>query len=620
MIAAAADPPAGGAALDQVIIATGMAVAVSVVLVAVCVWYMRGLGGPFGTGGPLAFSGRIAEKITGLPAWAMVPSGLALITLLPALFGLQWDESTHIAQGRDEGPLANPSHYFLLVGIYGGFAAGVLALVMGDDRVPASGIRAAGLQMPLGGVLASAGSAFALLGFPLDDVWHRLFGQDVTLWSATHITMIAGMSLGVVGLLVLNVEAMRSRRRSGAPRRLLDGPVKQIQRFMIPAALLLVLSLLQGEFDYGVAQFRLVFHPMLVMGAAGLALVAARSFMGPGAALGGAVVFLAIRGLIALLVGPVLGQPDHLFPLYLAEAALIELVALRISPQATPLRFGLWCGAAIGTLGLAGEWAWSTLYPIPWTAGLFPEALILAPAMAIAGGVLGAWLGAHLAIAPRPRDPALRTAAVAASVAVTALIGYGLISSEPTPVRADVTLDEVVGAPQRTAYATVRLDPADAAEGVDALRTIAWQGDGLIGSEMVEIGDGVYRSAEALPLYGNWKTAIRLLDDRSSGGLVLYVPRDDAIPVGELSRPQRFTAAFGDQEQFLRRESKDVAGWVWTTANFLVAAVMFALLYAWALALRRLSDPPQRGEPGPPPAASAPKPRIEPAPRARVAG
>ena len=24
---------------------------------------------------------------------------------------------------------------------------------------------------------------YALIGFPLDDVWHRIFGQDVTLWA-----------------------------------------------------------------------------------------------------------------------------------------------------------------------------------------------------------------------------------------------------------------------------------------------------------------------------------------------------------------------------------------------------------------------------------------------------
>ena len=105
---------------------------------------------------------------------------------------------------------------------------------------------------------------------------------------------------------------------------------------MIPAALLLVLSLLQGEFDFGVPQFALIFHPMTVMLAASLGLVAARIFMGPGAALGGAVLFLVIRGVITLLVGPVLGEPVHVFPLYLVEALIVEAVALAARHRSTP--------------------------------------------------------------------------------------------------------------------------------------------------------------------------------------------------------------------------------------------------------------------------------------------
>src|SRR4029079_11630905 len=137
--------------------------------------------------------------------------------------------------------------------IFGGFAAGVIGIAMGDDRVPASGVRIqAGWRAPLGAVLTAAGAGVALLGFPLDDVWHRLFGQDVTLWSPTHVTMIGGMALSVVGLVVLNVEAMRGTRSTARTGRRVPWTAqlaRVVQRFMIPAALLLLLSLLQGEFD-----------------------------------------------------------------------------------------------------------------------------------------------------------------------------------------------------------------------------------------------------------------------------------------------------------------------------------------------------------------------------------
>ena len=41
---------------------------------------------------------------------------------------MYWDISLHIDQGRDAGPLANPAHYLILVGLFGIFAAGVIAI------------------------------------------------------------------------------------------------------------------------------------------------------------------------------------------------------------------------------------------------------------------------------------------------------------------------------------------------------------------------------------------------------------------------------------------------------------------------------------------------------------
>ena len=175
-------------------------------------------------------------------------------------------------------------------------------------------------------MLIAACGAFSLLGFPLDDVWHRLFGQDVTLWGPTHLMLIGGAAMTLVGLAVLMVEAGEANREAGSARSVggLDA------RISLPGAMLLGLSTVQAEFDFGVPQFRMVFHPMLIMLAAGVSLVAARVWLGRGSALGAALFFLAMRGLMALLVGPILGEPTPHFPLYLVEALLVELIALRV--------------------------------------------------------------------------------------------------------------------------------------------------------------------------------------------------------------------------------------------------------------------------------------------------
>ena len=71
---------------------------------------------------------------------------------------------------------------------------------------------------PLGGVLIAASGAFSLIGFPLDDVWHRLFGQDVTLWGPTHLMLIGGAAMTLVGQAVLLVEAGAGQPGRRPPR------------------------------------------------------------------------------------------------------------------------------------------------------------------------------------------------------------------------------------------------------------------------------------------------------------------------------------------------------------------------------------------------------------------
>ena len=83
-----------------------------------------------------AGSPAFSERVSGLPGWAALPAGVAAGSLLIALFGMYWDISLHIDDGRDEGPLANPAHYFILVGLFGIFAAGFLAMVLPEGREP----------------------------------------------------------------------------------------------------------------------------------------------------------------------------------------------------------------------------------------------------------------------------------------------------------------------------------------------------------------------------------------------------------------------------------------------------------------------------------------------------
>src|SRR3712207_9209286 len=131
-----------------------------------------------------------------------------------------WDISLHIGVGRDEGPLANPAHFLILFGLFGVFAGGVLTCAMPLDEKPgpAAARFVRGWDVPVGRILLTVAGFYALLGFPLDDVWHRLFGQDVTLWRLTHLMLIGGAGMTLIANAVLLSEGMWAKKRERAGR------------------------------------------------------------------------------------------------------------------------------------------------------------------------------------------------------------------------------------------------------------------------------------------------------------------------------------------------------------------------------------------------------------------
>jgi hypothetical protein len=586
----AAAKPAGGAALDQVVGATAGAAVVTAALL----W--AGLAHRRGRGHLLRRAAAVAERHTGLPGWAALPVQLASVSLLVALLGMYWDISLHIDRGRDEGPLANPAHYLILVGLYGIFAAGFVSMVLSEGRPSRAALRVTrDWYVPIGGVALLACSAFSLTGFPLDDVWHRLFGQDVTLWGPTHLMLIGGAGLTLLGQAALIVEGQGARRRTGASVPSARGMLAWLGGTRIAAisgGLLIGLSTFQAEFDFGVPQFRLVFQPMLIALAAGGALVTARLLAGRGGAVVAVAWFLAIRGLVSLLVGPVLGETTPHIPLYLAEAVLVELAAWRLGTR-RPYVLGAVAGALAGTAGFAAEWAWSHVWmPHPWTTPLLPEALVAATVAGIAGGVLGAYAGGMLRAAGR-RDlapPTVLPAAGALAVLIV-LVGWALDTRSQSGVRATIT----AGPPL-----TVRFDPPGAADGAEWVTVTAWQGGGFVLDHLQRTGDGTYRATRPVPLDGDWKTIVRLHKGKAVDGVPVYLPADAAIPAPEVPVRAHVTRPLVRDVSILQRERKDgVAGWITAAAYAAVLAIALAFLLGIGWALRRLAlaeaAPPRAG-------------------------
>ena len=97
-------------------------------------------------------------------------------------------------------------------------------------------------------------------------------------------------------------------------------------------------------------------------------------------------------------------RADHPhFALFIVEGLTAEAFFLAL-PRARPLTLGLGSGSGIGTFGLAAEWAWTNVWmPIPWNADLLPEGAVLGLLAAVAGSLVGAWVGERLASDELPR-------------------------------------------------------------------------------------------------------------------------------------------------------------------------------------------------------------------------
>ena len=601
MLLAADTRPAGGAAIGEVILASVIGLGLTAALLGL-VWLHR-----TGRSQVLTRAGTRLGKATGVPPWVALPTVLTTASLLCALFGMLWDISLHIDVGRDPGPLANPAHYFILFGLFGVFAGGIFACAMplGEQPGPAAVRFIRGWDVPVGGLLLTGAGFYALLGFPLDDVWHRLFGQDVTLWGPTHLMLITGAGLSIIGLLILEQEGHGGLSTDDGDRK-----VGQVTRFVRQASamggLLLGLSVFQGEFDFDVEQFRLVLAPFMVAGAAGLALVAARMFIGRGGALAAVAFFLVIRGTIALIVGPVLGETTPMFPLYLGSAIVVELLALAAPLIRRPLAFGATAGVLIGTVGFATEWGWSHVRStLVWGTDILIEGTL----MAIAGGVAGGLLGALLASGLRrrlPRPAVARTVLVGSLVVLAACVTNGLIATVPK-VEATFGVEDVTTDP-RTANITVQLDPADALDDPSWVQITSWQGQGLVVDALERTGEGQYRTTRPIPVHGDWKALLRLHDGRMLSAVPIYLPADAAIPADEITADDGMTRQAIPEIRILQRELTNSGGGLWLLANLVVLVCTLALVAAISWGVARYAERAGERDPFPDVPADEPEP------------
>jgi hypothetical protein len=522
------------------------------------------------------------RRITGYPGWSMAGTLSGLIMLLVVVIGFYWDVAWHIDNGRDQ-QLFTPSHVMILVGLGGLiYAAGIAVLFASIDKAETA-MRWGFLHVPWSAVLLVALGLGGVTAFGFDALWHEAYGVDVTLWSPPHIQLVVSGSLGTIALWLMLAEA-----RPYAEPTLLGKGIN----VLTAGTILVGMSTLQGEFDYGVPQFQVLYLPILIMIAAGFTLMAVRRALGPWGALMVVGVYLILRGFLAFAIGGVMNHTVPHFPLYLGSALIVEAAFYWLGTE-KPVRLATITGALVGTVGLVTELGWVTLWGFS-TSARMPASLalkiaILGPIAAVAASLVGTALGGAVA---KARETIPAAALAAAGVALLGTLAFPL-PRDVGPVTATVRLEQVGS----MANVEVVLDPPDAARRATAFAVTSWQGGSeTVGADLRQVELGRYVSSRPMPITGSWTTMVSLQRGDEVMAVPIYLPADPEIGAPEVPAVPVRTERFVRNTTILLREVKGGPPGAAVAAYSGLAVVVAIFITLIAVTARRVPPvPPSAG-------------------------
>ncbi len=512
------------------------------------------------------------ERLTRIPGWAAAMVGTSSFGLLVAGLGFYSDVRWHVSLGRDDELFTAP-HTAIVIGLFLILGSAFLGEFFATATKANVGVRVPVLRIrvPYSALAMGLIGMCALAGFPMDELWHRQYGIDVTMWSPTHLLMIVGASISpLASWLALGEAGVRPENGKWA-----TGVHVAVGSFA-----LLGLTSVQGEFAFGVPQFQQLYHPVLYALAAGFGLTAialvSRWWPAP----------LIVAGVGALIgAGDQLAEAASSEPrsasLYVIAGIAVAIVAKFVGTERRG-RFAIASGITVGTVGLAGEWLWSQGGHQPWGSALLPEAPLLAIVVALAAAALGVAFAAAVR-----REPIGLSARTLAFAGVALLVGLALPLPRPgMNASGAIDVERVEGG----VHVSAKTTPAGAAEDARWFQTIAWQGGGFVSSDMVATGEpGVYRTEEPVPATDDWKTLLRLHRGASMVAIPIWLPADPEIGAEVVPAVDR-TAPFLTEQRYLLREQKPGPSWFAIAVYLILAGIAAVWVSALVYAGRSISQ------------------------------
>jgi hypothetical protein len=229
-------------------------------------------------------------------------------------------------------------------------------------------------------ILALVGEGGTVAVAPLDDLWHRLYGRDVDVWSFPHLLALATSATGSIGWLAATLPYLRD-------------PAMRRPRIAPALAYWTFAGLLAYTAWFGLNWYQIlavtrdaVQYPVLV----GLFILAALLVGGAGGhrwpATMGASVLLALIALPIAVFG-VIGWPVPAAPpLLLVPAVAVDLVGPRLPRRWPAALRGAALGAVFGMVFLAVELPAALVLPPAPPATARIEVLVARPYLVLAAG------------------------------------------------------------------------------------------------------------------------------------------------------------------------------------------------------------------------------------------